>query len=193
MSDPALAADAPVRVEATRAGTLGTCQIGVLAVTATPLRAEIVIAGTSGGIPWEANQTVGEEQVVLAAGSAFHVSAISPPDGTGPGAVLFNPAGRNEAWAHAAVLSKDGTLRVDGPDIASATDMQATAWHDGAVEVVTWPARSLRENADPDEVKTLHLSAGMHIRFGKAAATVLAIEPEGADHPARAVIGLGGE
>ena len=190
MSDSAQAADAPVRIAATRAGTLGPCQVGVLSVTAAPLRAEIVVAGTSNGVSWEADQLVQEEQTVLAAGTAFQVSAISPPAGSDQGAVLFNPAGRIEAWAGAVVLSQDGTLRVDGPDVAAATDMQATAWHDGSVDVVTWPARSLRENAEPDSVRTLHLSVGAKVAFGKSEAAVLAVEPAAPGHAARAVIRL---
>ncbi len=188
MNGSARAANGPVTVTAQRVGMLGACQVGVMSVMSSPLEAVVVIAGETAGRSWEATEHVTERQSVLAGRAIFRVDAISPAGDLGPGSVSFTPAGLASAGLNAVTLVKGGMLRVDGPDVAEATDMRATAWGMETVDVELWPARSLRENLGAGEVTRLHLVKGDRFTAGQGEMVVIAIETAGADHPMRAVL-----
>lgn len=197
MGASALAAPAAsVELTTGRVGAMGHWMVGLGGVFVTPLRARITLWSESAGDHWESSQNVEPGQIVIADGAYFRVRTVAPAEGGQPGRVVFDPL--TEAPPHAVppgavVLALGGQLRLDGPDVETATDVQISAWqpdaeHPAMVVLETWPAVRDRDHTAPELVRQITLSAGAHATVGRSGISATSLVGAAADHPAWVVL-----
>ena len=205
------AADATSETTVTQAtvGTLGPNSVGVVAILQPPLRAEISVFGASSApmdgkpqfVRWEATHIVTTGQQVMSGQQCFNV-VVAAPFGTFRGSVGFQPMTPptlgGQAWPeNTAILDGDGgELRLNGPDVTTASDLRVIQW--GAVEAqpataqIEWiPTRLPRDWLPPEDIKTARVTNGTKIRIGDTTAEAIAIEGRTLLHPARIIFRLG--
>ena len=184
-------------VLAGRVGSLGDWQVGVGGVYIEPLRAALVFWQSAPGSGWESSQTVMPDHVIFANSALYRVQMAPGSDG---GNVSFAPiaAATPPLPPGSVILATDGSLRVDGPDTAVATDIRVVKWvpddkNPRAVEVEIWPAKWGRTSTKPEDFKHIELTPGGHARFGHTDATVVSLQGASADHPGWVVLHLSKE
>ena len=178
-----------------RVGALGGWKVGVSDVYIEPLRAELVFWTNASGAPWESTQIVMPGQVVFADGAVYRVQ-MAP--GAAGGSVDLAPAVAPPGPglpADAVILAAGGGVRVDGPDIATATDIRVLRWSPDeqqpqSVEVEFWPAKWGRAATKPEDFRRVELTVGAHARFGHTDAVVVSLAGATADHPGWVVLHL---
>jgi hypothetical protein len=181
-------------IAAGRVGVLGDWEVGVGDVYVEPLRAELVFWTNVPGAAWESTQTVMPGQVVFAHGALYRVQMAA----AGGGSVDFAPTALSsslELPSDAVILAAGGRLRVDGPAVTTATDVQVLRWlpdeqHPQSVEIEYWPAKWGRAGTKPEDVKRVELARGAQAQFGRTSAAVVGLQGASADHPAWAALRL---
>ena len=197
-----MAADQPTGtvVMATWQDQLGRNLVGVMAVFDNPLHAEIVVVTGGNRLPCEATQELLSGQEVVSGQDVFRATVV-PGFGNGLGSVSFTPlpqmmvGGRPLPAAAVVLTGGQGGLRVDGPDIRTATDMRVTSFkpdeqRPNSADAEWWPALLGRENTAAADVKAARLTVGEFVVVGHVEAEVLAIEGATVEHSARVIFEL---
>lgn len=193
MSDAA-ESNVPTFIKATQIAPVGDCRVGVMGVYGEPLRAKILVAGSSHGSEWESTHVLVNGQE-LAVGDAIYTGSIIPNGPGIMGGIGLQPTPENQAIPPGSiVLDSDGQLRLDGPDVHTATDLKTISWQPDETnpnEVLTewWPAIAIRgDTGAPADPHTARLSVGSQLSAGKTKVQVVAIQGATKTHPARLLL-----
>ena len=191
-----------ISIPATRAGGLGQNRVGVVGVYQPPLKAQVVIAGASAKVAWEATHFVYTGQQIMADQRCYRTTVGMPLGGSDLGDVSFDqtqsPLLNGQPWPeNTAILDGDGgMLRIlDGPDISAAWEMRVVAWqpdpaHATSANVELLPLKMPREFLKPGDVRHVPLAVGGVVNVGPAKAEVLAVEGGTKLHPPRIIFRL---
>ena len=209
-SEHSAAAKAPGAVEivAGTVGTVGGWSVGVGGVQGTGSAKKVYLAvwHYSTGVPAEYSMSAGEHALVPLGDGLYQILWILPETettqkglqsqriapGTPRGRVgIASVPSRWQASApgHVAVyIVADGRLRVNGPDIDKASDIQVTAWNTeqspASVEVKWMPSQYAEKDTNPKDIQHAHFTMGSSLNIRGHVLTVRAIEPQTAEHPA---------
>jgi len=186
------AASDSVEIRAGTTGQVGGWQIGVVSVpkasqTSPPAnRASLAVAAYPAGVPAEFTLQVGPQELVPLGEGMHRLLRTYPGDARDKGRVVIarTPAEPRPPSGQAVlVLAHGERLRLNGPELVGASDMEATTWGADHVDVEWRPSQYAREDTDPADIKRTQLKVGSRLQIGAVSLKVLAIEPQTADHP----------
>jgi len=189
-------AKAPDTVEiiAGRVGVVGSWSVGVGGVegTGSAKKAYLAVWSDSAGVPAEFRVPVTERALVPLGDGLHQILWIVPDTDTQRGRVGIAsvPSQRQPSVPGrvSVYIAAEGRLRVNGPDIEQASDIEVTAWNTAqspaSVEVKWMPAEYAEKDTDPKNIQRAHLTVGSSLNIRGHVLTVRAIEPQTAEHPA---------
>ncbi len=177
-------------------GGVGGSSIGVISVNGAPASgapadksADLALDVYPRGIPAEFTMQVRKGDLIPAANGMYRMEDILPESDSARAHVVISTSPVGAAASHHIMvyLTRDGHLRLNGPETHGASDMAITSWDtDGAAPSadVEWrPSQFAREDTDPSTIRRSHLTVGSHVTIGRVSLKVSAIE-KATDHPA---------
>lgn len=180
-------------------GVVGGWRVGVASVSrsgtpAPALRATVVVLTYSSGVAAEFTLELAAHQLAPFGDGLHRVLGVYPGDSRARGRVVIartpeEPAepGPSSAASHGAqtrlYLARAQRLRLNGPDVHGASDLEVTALSPDHVDLEWRPAEYTRADTAPADIQHAQLKVGSRLQIGAASLQVLAIEPETADHP----------
>ena len=182
-------------------GSVGGARIGVRSVAlGSPAfqgapavaSATVVIARTIGGVHVETTMSLREGTSLPLADGWHRVLRVVPPgvsDNRGRVAIARDASEAGEGVA-SAFLAANGSLRIGGPDLDNAFDVDAIAFRPderapASAEVEWRPSAYSRKDTAPALIRTQSLAAGETLALPNARLRVVRIEADAPEHPAR--------
>ncbi len=176
---------------------LGDGDVAVMGVANNPVRASVSVVGTAAGTQYEATHVATNGQEISVGPRRFSVGVSEVVAGV-RGGVSFTPLEQSAPPAAADMVTldaHDGALRLNGPDLTTATEVRVVGWepdelHPSAATLEWWPGLLPRDYAKAPDLQTAKLAAGQRVTLGATSADIVAIEGATAAHPARIVLRL---
>ena len=183
-----------VEIIAGRVGMIGGWSVGVMGVTGTgsDKKALLSVGAYTDGVAAEFTVQAAEHALIPAGDGLHQVLWILPGTGTQMGRIGISSVPSRQQpstpGVAAVYLAAGGRLRVNGPQIHGASDIQVTAWNTSqspaSVEVKWMPSQYAEKDTDPRDIRHTHLTVGSRLDVNGQVLTVRAIEPQTAEHPA---------